>query len=140
MPLKDRTQKLKYDQNFTSTLYYQRKEQGLCTHCGKPTDGRIRCTPCLNKETTRSRIVRMANKKRAIEYLGGKCADCGLKTDFISVYDFHHKEAEDKEANVGRLLVTFRTWEKIQEEIDKCVLLCANCHRIRHEMEGNIIL
>jgi hypothetical protein len=31
-------------------------------------------------------------KRKAVEYLGSKCADCGYQTEFLTVYDFHHKE------------------------------------------------
>ena len=69
------------------------------------------------------------NKLLAIEYLGGFCIDC-IKTFHPSVYDFHHLDSEKKEATIARIMG--RKWENIKPELDKCVLLCSNCHRLRH--------
>jgi len=69
------------------------------------------------------------NKIKAIEYLGGKCIDCN-NCYLPSVYDFHHLDTTIKENNIARIMG--RKWENIVPELDKCVLLCANCHRIRH--------
>lgn len=69
------------------------------------------------------------NKLRAIEYLGGKCLDCGnIFPQYI--YDFHHLDPTIKEFSITRIMG--RTWDKIVPELNKCVLLCANCHRTRH--------
>ncbi len=68
------------------------------------------------------------NKLKAIEYLGGQCTDC--KNTFPPyVYDFHHLDPKIKDSGIARIMG--RTWEKIVPELNKCVLLCANCHRIR---------
>jgi hypothetical protein len=71
-------------------------------------------------------------KRKAVEYLGGRCVDCGLQTDIIAVYDFHHKDMDEKAGIISDFLTVKKSWKAIQEELDKCVLLCANCHRIRH--------
>ena len=73
------------------------------------------------------------NKLRAIEYLGGHCTDCGNKFPPY-VYDFHHLDPTIKEYSVTRLMG--RKWEGIVPELDKCILLCANCHRIRENKES----
>ncbi|UIW10564.1 HNH endonuclease [Aeromonas phage BUCT695] len=44
------------------------------------------------------------------------------------VYQFHHLEPHTKEGNSANI----RNWDKLREELDKCVMLCANCHMIRH--------
>ncbi len=69
------------------------------------------------------------NKIKAIEYKGGKCEDCGGVFE-ACCYDFHHTDPSIKDSNIARL--TGRDFENMKEELDKCVLLCANCHRIRH--------
>jgi len=68
------------------------------------------------------------NKAKAVEYLGGSCSDCfGVFPN--CVYDFHHVDGT-KEKNPSAALAG--SFDKAVEELDKCVLLCANCHRIRH--------
>lgn len=44
--------------------------------------------------------------------------------------DFHHLDPTEKDKNVGDLM-SFST-QKLKEEIRKCVVLCANCHRMVH--------
>lgn len=85
-----------------------------------------------SKGKTRKR--RKENKIRAVNYLGGECERCGLSSPYYSVFDFHHRNPEEKEADPGTLL--HRSWETVFKEISKCMLLCANCHRIVHEMEN----
>lgn len=79
-------------------------------------------------------VIRNRNKQVAIDYLGGKCNDCGHVYPHY-VYDFHHIEQDLKSANLNKLLNC--SLEKVLEEIKNCVLLCANCHRIRHKAEHN---
>ncbi len=69
-------------------------------------------------------------KRKAVEYLGGKCLDCFLITSVLRIYDFHHRDPTEKDLNVGQCR-SF-CWNSIVKELDKCDLLCANCHRIRH--------
>jgi len=69
------------------------------------------------------------NKRKAIEHLGGKCSKCNnVYPEYV--YDFHHKDPSEKEKSIARMLS--RKWDRLKVEIDKCVLLCANCHRIVH--------
>lgn len=67
------------------------------------------------------------NKLRAIKMLGGKCQRCGYNK-CIAALDFHHA-IEEKEFNISKYM---ETWSIIEKEIEKCVLLCANCHREEH--------
>lgn len=73
----------------------------------------------------------------AIDYKGSKCMDCGLLTDALSVYEFHHRDPSLKEFKVFILWTKKFDWDLVKKEIDKCDLLCANCHRIRHWNDGN---
>ncbi len=71
-------------------------------------------------------------KKNAIQYKGGKCVDCNLlATDQnYVVFDFHHMDPSKKEFNWGKLRL--RKQSVITKELDKCICLCSNCHRLRH--------
>lgn len=68
-------------------------------------------------------------KKLAVEHKGGKCSKCGYDKCYDAL-DFHHTDPAIKDGLVSRLLNT--SWERILPEINKCELLCANCHREIH--------
>jgi hypothetical protein len=60
------------------------------------------------------------------------CADCGIQHP--AVLDFHHIEPVngDKTKRVSQMISSGLRWQAILEQIDKCIVLCANCHRKRH--------
>lgn len=87
---------------------------------------RVRQTLAVNAAGRRERnSVLLAILKEA-----EPCADCGERYP-ARVMDYHHVRGT-KLASVSRLSVAPASWARIEAEIDKCVLLCANCHRLRH--------
>jgi len=81
----------------------------------------------------RARLRRNERKLRAIEYKGGKCAHCsGIFHQ--AAFDFHHLDSTEKDKDPG--LMMSHSDESLFAELDKCILLCANCHRIHHFKEG----
>lgn len=70
-----------------------------------------------------------AKRLRALEYLGGKCTSCGYNK-CISALSFHHKNPELKSFTISGNYT--RKWESLKEELDKCILLCLNCHAELH--------
>jgi hypothetical protein len=66
-------------------------------------------------------------KKQAIIHKGGKCVLCGYKRCKKALH-FHHLNDFEKIVNISDC----KTWEEIEQEIDKCVLVCANCHAEIH--------
>ena len=70
---------------------------------------------------------RLALKERAIVHMGGKCQKCGYDT-CAAAFDFHHLDDRDKDFNIS----SKQSWATIKVELEKCVLLCANCHRETH--------
>jgi hypothetical protein len=66
-------------------------------------------------------------KKFCVEYKGSKCNCCGLKTDQLEVYDFHHLNRDEKEFSVGKMCHADK--QMVIKELDKCILVCSNCHR-----------
>jgi hypothetical protein len=64
-----------------------------------------------------------------------KCCDCHQQFPACCM-DFDHVKGE-KTKEVGALLASSASWETIQIEIDKCELVCANCHRIRTRNRGS---
>lgn len=65
-------------------------------------------------------------KLMAINYKGGRCQICGYNK-CAGALDLHHINGQ-KSFGIGDKGYT-RSWEKIKKEIDKCILVCANCHR-----------
>jgi hypothetical protein len=84
------------------------------------------CRDCIVKAIGERRIVR---KKMAIEYLGGKCQKCGYDRNPAAL-EFHHRDGSEKEETINKLLRG--SFKRVMEELDKCDLLCANCHRELH--------
>lgn len=76
-------------------------------------------------------------KKMAVEHLGGKCICCGYNKS-VSALDFHHKDPKEKDFGISARGHS-RSWQRVKNEIDKCVLLCANCHREVHAGEREIV-
>lgn len=84
------------------------------------------CKQCRSRYTS---LRRQERKRQAVEYLGGQCVRCGLKTDRVEVYDFHHRDPSQKDFSIGK---NVRSLQAIMPELDKCDLVCSNCHRIIH--------
>lgn len=74
-------------------------------------------------------LRRRALRERAIDYKGGCCEICKY-TKCLSALEFHHPDPMVKEYNISDRMTTF---EDIQGELDKCHLLCSNCHREVHD-------
>lgn len=66
-------------------------------------------------------------KSLSIEYKGGKCQICNYDK-CPGALELHHIDKTKKSFGIGDKGYT-RSWEKVKSELDKCVLLCANCHR-----------
>jgi len=84
------------------------------------------CKVCLHK----IRMERAAKIKiQSIEYRGGKCSVCGYKKH-LAALQFHHTEPEHKDFRIS--ILRNRSFEKLKSELDKCIVLCANCHAVEH--------
>lgn len=70
---------------------------------------------------------RRNTKERLIEYKGGKCEICGYSKKCPGAYDFHHINPGEKEFGISRS-GKCRKYEDLIAEVDKCQLLCKNCH------------
>jgi hypothetical protein len=110
------------------------------TQTGKP-DYRTRCNDCQNKylsdlgRAKRSRMTSQAldrkylGKKRCVDYLGGRCVRCGYDR-CIKAMTFHHRDPAAKGFAISQMLD--RAWAVLKPELDKCDLLCFNCHMEEH--------
>lgn len=93
---------------------------------------RHKCRFCYHKA---KKVLLESHKRWVDEYKKGiKCSFCGM-SDY-RVIDFHHKGDEKKDFGISAGLAEKLGLERIKKEIDKCIPLCANCHRIVH-FKGN---
>jgi len=113
----------------------------VCTVCGinKPigsfrvrTDRKNARQPhCIDCDTARTVHRQQDIKRFCVAYKGNKCADCGYDDlTNLGVFEFHHIEPEHKDFNIGD--VKNKNFQSVLTELDKCALLCANCHVKRH--------
>lgn len=68
-------------------------------------------------------------KRKIVEHFGNKCADCNT-TYPQCVYQFHHLDPKGKDVNPSYAMT--KRPSEMWKELAKCVMLCANCHMIRH--------
>jgi hypothetical protein len=73
---------------------------------------------------------RRNKKSKWVQKLGSRCKDCGNSYP-DSVFEFHHIDSSTKDRDPSQLFML--SDENISKELEKCILLCANCHRIRHD-------
>lgn len=96
---------------------------------------RIYCYDCVPKGLSskeRIKLVLRLLKHKLILYKGGKCERCGYdKCD--GALQFHHKNPLEKEFALSQVnLNSEYTLDRLYKEVDKCELLCANCHAEVH--------
>ena len=71
-------------------------------------------------------LARRRRKQKAVDYKGGCCQICGYDK-YAGALQFHHLEPDHKDFGFSFKGVP-RNWEAQKAELDKCVLLCSNCH------------
>lgn len=116
----------------------RRQPDGLhqhCTQCRKITESRWRDS---NRQHLREKSKDQTHHNKIVcrsyvfEYLkSNHCIDCD--EDNILLLDFDHLEPSDKKYSIGKMLNSRGgvSLVKLKAEIDKCVVRCANCHRLR---------
>ena len=69
-------------------------------------------------------------KQLLVEYKGGKCEICGYSRSSAAL-ELHHLDAKKKLFGISGQGLT-RAWYRVKAEADKCIMICANCHRELH--------
>lgn len=100
----------------------------ICKVCGKhiASKGQV-CDACRQKYRS------LKHKQMSVEYMGGKCSKCGYN-ESIAALEFHHINPKEKEFAISSAYN--KSWDRIKHELDKCIMLCANCHRELHNKEN----
>lgn len=76
---------------------------------------------------------RRRTKILLVEYKGGKCSKCGYNK-CIDALEFHHLNPDEKDFSISGIIKSFN---KLKSEVDKCILVCSNCHREIHSVIKN---
>jgi len=90
--------------------------------------GQLRCSMCDNERQTKAT---KDLKIKAVEYKGGKCERCSYNR-CITALEFHHVDPSEKDFSISAFRAT-KQWDLVKDELDKCILVCSNCHREIHE-------
>ena len=118
-----------------------------CVYCDKPTiNGKMYCCnkckslACYYKHGDNQKKFndrRANNKLEAVVYKGGKCLNCGYNKN-LSGLSFHHRDPEEKDFSINNLNSS-KLLERHFKELDKCDLLCHNCHQEEHHRINSLI-
>lgn len=112
------------------------KLQGICKICQKE----YRKKHYLENKEDYLERTKKARKKRNEErelYKSSKsCKICGETRWWV--LDFHHRDPSKKEFNIGQ--ISSRSMHKMKKEMEKCDILCSNCHRdYHHKLKNNLL-
>lgn len=106
----------------------------ICVHCSreylyipKQGHGKEQCNSC---QVNRRRVAR---KIQCVAYKGGSCIHCGYNK-CVEALGFHHRDSESKLFRISGN--HSRSWKVTKTELDKCDLVCANCHAEIHANDG----
>lgn len=98
---------------------------------GRNQSRRWRCKRCVGEYVTRRK---QKVKRLLVEEAGGCCAVCGYDRCIVNLH-FHHVDPSEK--SFGLSMGTTKSLATYREELEKCVLLCANCHG---EVEAGLVV
>lgn len=133
--------KLKYDISHTTVsdildeCGIEKRERELKRFCSKHNEsyspyknGKYVCKKCQVEKVSE---CRRQIKVLAVEYKGGKCQMCGYNK-CIAALEFHHLDPKEKDFSLGSK-GNIKSFSKVKPELDKCILVCSNCHREEHD-------
>lgn len=115
--------------------------QALCRHHGETEFqwyyDTYRCKKCRNQLFKEQAYKRQHLRKAEIEaYKPRICSKCGFKEIKFAI-EYHHVNPDEKSFDISQLGAAY-SWVKVKEELDKCIPLCANCHREEHNPPVNV--
>ena len=101
---------------------------GETEHKFVKSKNRYVCVKCQNIYLKNKRLKL---KNELVKYKGGKCEICGYDK-CISALEFHHLDPSEKKFGISKN-ISGHSLEECKKEADKCILVCANCHREIHD-------
>lgn len=109
----------------------KRTKSGYASQC--KDCARVQSMKSRHKKYEHYRDCKKKRKNETVEKIRKYKSDRGCKycsENFGPCLEFHHLEADEKEKNVSELC--YKSWKNILKEINKCIVVCANCHRKIH--------
>lgn len=91
----------------------------------------IKCKNIFNQNYVAQRKRGLSRKQFFVEQIGGRCSICGYNQNLAALC-FHHLNPKEKKIELTMQRFSNATFERLQEEVKKCVLLCCNCHTELH--------
>jgi hypothetical protein len=122
MPFKDSKKRKAYSREYYRTHKKQTKDYYLKNK---------------NSFYLRNRKAKSRNKKIINELKEKGCCRCGWNEHPCGL-DYHHKDSSLKKLSIARLVNFSYGKETLIKEVEKCILLCSNCHRVFHKVGFDI--
>jgi len=96
----------------------------------------VKTTKRIKSRTNSENVMiwRVRVKQKLVDYKGGSCEICGYCKSLRALH-FHHKDPSQKDFSISGKSLSF---DKLKSEVDKCVLVCSNCHSEIHDGILNI--
>ena len=116
--------------------YYQDNKENKTAYNKQYNEDNKKEKTAYNKQYNEDNKKEVVNKRykrnlEIFEYKGGECAHCKIREpDQLEIYDYHHVDPSTKLHPVCRIMQG--PIERLIAEVDKCLLLCSNCHRKEH--------
>ena len=123
MPYKDKEKRAEYERKYRAEHPEQVREAHRRHYYANHEETKQK----LRRD---NKLIRNRRRKLIVGTLGGKCVACGYNSCDAAL-EFHHLDPTDKKISLSTRDMQL-AWEKIEKELEKCILLCANCHRELH--------
>ena len=117
-------------------IYKKNKRSAYCKECArKKAREQWRGLSKEEKKIKRIRQKKSLQKKIRVVLEESSCVRCGESDPIVLV--FHHREPANKTSEISTMIGDRVSWKSIKKEIDKCDVLCANCHMRVHYETGD---
>ncbi len=108
-----------------------------CIVCGTGLHGKqtrfcsIRCKNKYHQGYSSQKRRGLTRKIQLVQAKGGRCSICGYNKN-LAAFAFHHTDSRAKDFKLDMRSLSNRTLELVLAELDKCILVCHNCHAELH--------
>lgn len=90
----------------------------------------------MNIKSEEVKRCQKRKKQNIVNLFGGKCSLCGYNK-CLNALEFHHLDKNEKEEEPTYIIMRW-SFERAKKELDKCILVCSNCHREIHAEEYDL--